>query len=781
MAEFMLFGTNFTIPDSYIRDYIMNIRSGEASEAAEKEFNAWYKKCSNIDNVIKGYYNIASTLMYKYALSPLFKQLANLNIYDMSEGMYDDYVADYEGIESAYECVELDLDEIIEDKNAKIQSRAYRKATRGRFVGGGFGISGAIKGSVKAGALNATTGLAHGAVNTLGNIGSSLGASMKKAALYNNETRETLGDGIFSAINHTYTNHIQLINSYVNGYYESGFSPMKSIALFENAQKLPEKRKELLFQAVQYYPKEEILAYIFINYPEEKGNIYKIGQLFEIDFSDYIEESFAKAYTDSARKNPQMAEKIKSDIIREMKECGIKTSATLTQLNRDMLVLIIDKYRITLDDGKNDSVIKEFRDYDAPKEQKQNLVLEFGIWELAKEYEVEYTDKAIEEILGRYYSDKAKNNEDEALKVKKKIQAIMNELSVSDSSTFNQLEKDCLKRLCGDIQLADEAKCNLLKQQVTAYSALEKNKQQFFDAIQSRIESIWSKEDGEIFDNIYMETNIYDSNQIQESIEFIQQNGRTVSSQKYIKALEACIPKNIKKAKQYQKKTAKVFNNIGIILILLGFVSVFFLPPVIILLIPGIILVINYRGKKKMWKILTIDETQIHKMLLSDTQTDVMQSDQRPINEPVAEDNTNVLNDKTDIVSINNEQTEIIEQVTDNIQVENSNISEAIEKTRIEDECKAEEMNVAKQQLEEQEKIKKKQKTADKFAIVSLICGIATYPLLFTLIFWLPVWICSIVFGIIALAKKTHRKGFAITGLVFSGIFFVLMILAIIS
>ena len=97
MAEFMLFGTNFTIPDSYIRDYIMNIRSGEASEAAEKEFNAWYKKCSNIDNVIKGYYNIASTLMYKYALSPLFKQLAILNIYDMSEGMYADYVADYEG------------------------------------------------------------------------------------------------------------------------------------------------------------------------------------------------------------------------------------------------------------------------------------------------------------------------------------------------------------------------------------------------------------------------------------------------------------------------------------------------------------------------------------------------------------------------------------------------------------------------------------------------------------------------------------------------------------
>lgn len=800
MVKCVLFGENFSIPDSYVRYFVMNKRSWEASEAADKEFNAWYKKCSGIDDVMKGYDKIASALMEKYAFNPLFKQLADLDIYDVSEEMYIRQVVDLEKIDDAYEYVESDLEEIIEDRNEMMQYRAARKANRGRFVGGGFGISGAIKGSVKAGTLNAATGLAHGAVNTIGNIGSAVGASIKKATLYNDDTRETLNTGIYLAIGKTFENHMQLVNSHIRGYYKSGFDPTKALALFENAKKLPAKREELLLQAVQCYPDEHILSYIFINYPEEKGNVYRIGQLFEIDFGKYIEESFAKAYTESARKNPQMAEKIKADIVREMNEYGIKTSATLTQLNRDMLVLIIEKYQIVLENEVNDSVIKEFRDYDAPKEQKKDLVREFGIWELAKEYGVQYSAESIEQILERYYSDKAKNDEDEALKVKKKLQDIMKVLSVPDSSTFNQLEKDCIKRLCGNIDLADEAQCNSLKQQVAEYSALAENKQEFFDAIQARIEAIWSKEDGEIFDNVYMGTNIYDQNQIQEAIKFIQQKGRTSSSQKYITALESCTPRNIKKAKQYQKKNAKVFNVVGIILLLMGLACIFIAFPAAVIAIPGIILMVSYSEKKKMWKILTIDETQIHSMLLIDRPIDVMQPSQGSVHEPFIIDNANnntsdnVLNDKSDIVPINSEQTDQVDKSHNNIQVENANSSEPIEKARIEAECRAEEMtrtfngvlyssieemNVAKKQFEEQEEIKKKQRTTDIFAIVSIICSIATFPLVFTLFLWLPAWVCAIVFGIVALVKKTRKKGLAITGLIFAGIFLAFAIWAI--
>lgn len=50
------------------------------------------------------------------------------------------------------------------DKNAqrKMLERDIRKNSRGRFIGGGFGIRGAIKGSIQAGALNLFTGAVHG-------------------------------------------------------------------------------------------------------------------------------------------------------------------------------------------------------------------------------------------------------------------------------------------------------------------------------------------------------------------------------------------------------------------------------------------------------------------------------------------------------------------------------------------------------------------------------------------------------------------------------------------
>ena len=68
------------------------------------------------------------------------------------------------------------------------------------------------------------------------------------------------------------------------------------------------------------------------------------------------------------------------------------------------------------------------------------------------------------------------------------------------------------------------------------------------------------------------------------------------------------------------------------------------------------------------------------------------------------------------------------------------------------------EVNDAKRLCEEQELVKKKQKTSDIYALVSMICGIAAFPLIFTLVLWFPAWVCAIVFGIIALAKKTCKK-----------------------
>lgn len=80
--------------------------------------------------------------------------------------------------------------------------REQRKAGRGKFVGGGFGISGAIKGSVQAGTLNMATGITHSVVNAFGNFASDMKINAQKKALYSKKsTVELLCGGIKGTIN----------------------------------------------------------------------------------------------------------------------------------------------------------------------------------------------------------------------------------------------------------------------------------------------------------------------------------------------------------------------------------------------------------------------------------------------------------------------------------------------------------------------------------------------------------------------------------------------------
>lgn len=62
--------------------------------------------------------------------------------------------------------------------------REQRKANRGKFVGGGFGVSGALKGSIQAGTLNVATGAVHSIANSIGNMISDAHIAEKKRRMY---------------------------------------------------------------------------------------------------------------------------------------------------------------------------------------------------------------------------------------------------------------------------------------------------------------------------------------------------------------------------------------------------------------------------------------------------------------------------------------------------------------------------------------------------------------------------------------------------------------------
>ena len=70
------------------------------------------------------------------------------------------------------------------NSNQMKQYREARKSYRGRFIGGGFGLNGAIKGIATASILNASSGLIHSGVNAIGNSFDSIKSASKKNKLF---------------------------------------------------------------------------------------------------------------------------------------------------------------------------------------------------------------------------------------------------------------------------------------------------------------------------------------------------------------------------------------------------------------------------------------------------------------------------------------------------------------------------------------------------------------------------------------------------------------------
>lgn len=87
-----------------------------------------------------------------------------------------------------------------------------------------------------------------------------------------------------------------------------------------------------------------------------------------------------------------------------------------------------------------------------------------------------------------------------------------------------------LTQACQGYETADESACEEFIATIKAHKAPDVLKAPFLKKVQAQIENIWSAEDGEIFDNLYMKTDITDSKAVAEAVSYVQNKGRTDSS-----------------------------------------------------------------------------------------------------------------------------------------------------------------------------------------------------------------------------------------------------------
>lgn len=615
MSTYILFGQQISFSEAQDRYSRLVSAYINALFATTTEFTTWYHACGSIEKVLQGYVSEADRLISKYVDGPLYEQLLDLEIYDVGKETYRDNCMVLEPAQTACRRFKGLIQKVNDAKDAEIEYRESRKQNRSRVVGGGFGLGGALKGMATAGTINAVTGMGHSVVNAFGNVGSSLSAASSKYSIYKDEeTFNCLCAALADCLGSTFSAHIQIVNERKPHCIDVFSDSDRAEALLENAKRFPDKAQHLLLEAFKQDPASfDLLQYIFLNYRRERKNVLTIAKSFGISLSDTITSILSQEYTADAKTDESKAQAARKRILSLMDEMGLSESETLDQLEQDCLDRVVANYSANA--ASCDEILNRIRDYTASEKNKQAIIKKHLIWQLGAEYHVEFTPEEVEAVIAPEYTQEARASTPAAESAKKQILYKMSVMGAQQSTTLDQLESDCVARLCTNYTHADEKTCDAMLEKIRAYPAQEKIKELYLKKVQGRIEEIWSAEDGEIFDNLYLKTNIEDQSQKDAAIAYIKEKGRTSSSSKYLNAVTNCTPGNIKKAVAYVSWNLCMAISAAILIIVSAVLLVAFDADIYLCMIPILVgaALLYFRSKlKKIWNTLTIQGTIFH-------------------------------------------------------------------------------------------------------------------------------------------------------------------------
>lgn len=229
-------------------------------------------------------------IVIDYCISKMIEN----GIYDIDREMFvSEYCVNYISVVERFEEYLDKFNEINGDLEAAKEYREYRKATRGMFVGGGFGFEGAVKGIATAGAMNMASGLLHSVANAIGNKWDKAAAKYRMEAIYNDPL--TLCDLASSVWESAFNMHYAFIEVLENrnDIVIPKFSQdniRKSQAIYSNIRRLQlpfEQAQKLLCEMFALQPYEyEYYQYVILEYGDRNNQLQKIGEFFHINIDE---------------------------------------------------------------------------------------------------------------------------------------------------------------------------------------------------------------------------------------------------------------------------------------------------------------------------------------------------------------------------------------------------------------------------------------------------------------------------------------------------------------
>ena len=176
-------------------------------------------------------------------------------------------------------------EQITQTREAQEQYRAAKKASRGRWQGGGFGFSGAIKGAMMAGVLNAGSGLIHGVGDSFAAAGDwAQIAGMKRQIFQHVQKSGMLKEAFYLRCQRIFYEILETVGYELNVQMPD-YEKEKADATFKNAaaqhrkgQLSDEQYFDYLIKCVQLYPyNSRIYGEMYELYPEEDKKLQSLA------------------------------------------------------------------------------------------------------------------------------------------------------------------------------------------------------------------------------------------------------------------------------------------------------------------------------------------------------------------------------------------------------------------------------------------------------------------------------------------------------------------------
>ena len=560
MKTFHIFNKELEIKSSLIIFAILRENIESFAVKAAEEFDTFYGKCPTLKYFLENAETKACDLFKKYQEETV-SLLIKLNIYDISVAEIQSKKRTY-NFSEIYETLSDWYVNQLQNEAQKDQYRTLRRKSRSRWVGGGFGLNGAVSGAVQAGLLNMASGTIHGAVNAVGKGISTLGAAVSENTMFHNAD---LRKAFSQSVNEDVYQILDVVSEILDDSYVDFISitpkdTAKADSLFENltSKSLTEEQQyDIAYRLFLLDPfKIKYYKYCVLKYPSQQKELISLGKYCKLKMDDCILSIFENIFNSM------------------------------------------------------------------PHDTEENtLVLYDKLKEKQKELETETND-----IIQK--TEKLLHDFDVAARTFKNVTYDTREIRAKAEQDYNTLQK-----LCADIASADETECNRKNAVIAENDFLSDILEPFQNKIKNRIEEIWSAEDGQIFDNILINTDISNTQAISDSIAYIEESGRTEHKNRYIEALKNFTPQNIALTKKYiawknthfiKKYYFQLIFCIGGFLIMFNASTDSFLCTLgKYILLTGIIYIVfstvRTSKRKKAWKLLTVEGEVLHPILTEES------------------------------------------------------------------------------------------------------------------------------------------------------------------